>query len=144
MAIEIHEEAEQEVLRVIFRDLQPLRDAYPDGTAIVPDDLESLVIAQDADDDPRVVGWLYSAPTAIFQRGKPAKEVMLEITGVTIVFGPPGAPDEELVLRRYVDWADVWAQLGRSSGRGELDPEPIILDPTDLPLAEGSERTSSD
>ena len=122
MALEIHEAAEQEVLRVIFRDLQPLRDAYPDGTAIVPDDLESLVIARDADDDPRVVGWLYSAPTAIFQRGKPAhggdprdhrRDDRVRSAGRT------GRGARVPTIRR------LGRRVGparRSSGRGELDP----------------------
>ena len=137
MAIPIDEGSEG-VLGVIFRDLRPLFDAYPGGTADVPEDLEPLVSTRDLDDDPRVVGWRYTVPWTIRQRGVPAAEICLEVNGVTIVFGAPDAPDEELVLRRYVDWADVWAQLGVSSGRGELDPQ-VVLDPADLPSAEEPE-----
>jgi hypothetical protein len=135
MSIPIDESSEG-VLGVIFRDLKPLRDEYPDGTAEVPEDLMQLVATQDLDDDPRVVGWRFTVREDIRQRGVPAAEVFLEVNGVTIVFGPPDADDNELVLRRYVDWADVWAQLGVSSGRGELDPDQDVLDPANLPLAE--------
>ena len=45
------------------------------------------------------------------------------VRGVTIVTGT----GDDAVFRRYVDWAGVWAQLGVSSGRGEIADTPQRL-----------------
>jgi hypothetical protein len=129
-------ESSEGLLAVIFQDLQPLFREYAGGFALIPDDLRSLVSLRNENDNPRIVGWEYRFDGAIHQRGKPKLEKEVVIAGLTIVHGDPNGPPEELVLRRYVDWADVWAQLGVSAGRGELDEDQEVLDPENLPPAE--------
>ena len=92
-------------------------EAYPGGIALVPDDLRGPRVAPERGRRPprRRVGVPRSDGAIHRARQDRCWSGSVVIAGVTIVFGPPGAPDEQLVLRRYVDWADVWAQLGRVS-----------------------------
>ena len=74
--------------------------------------------------------WVYvTTTTQVRLRGEPLTRT-IEIHGLTIAQGA----GTDAVYRRYVDWAGVWAQLGLSSGRGELDEEQRVLGPDGVEL----------
>jgi hypothetical protein len=111
---------------LVESDLERLRETYPDGQLFLPDGLEDLLEAPASNGFTTAVPWQYVVTTAVFQRGRPiAQEIT--IRGMTLVQGE----GEQAQFRRYINWAEVWAQLGTSGVRGEFDEDepPSFLDP---------------
>jgi hypothetical protein len=122
---------------MVAADLGPLMETYPGGTPTLPEGLERLAEEPLSNGAMTAVPWEYTGTAAVRLRGEGQPNREVTIRGVTIVEGE----GENAVFRRYVDWAEVWAQLGRSSGRGESDDptqqtaNPIVfLDPTGTPI----------
>jgi hypothetical protein len=117
---------DHDAFQAVRMDLAPLLEAYPDGEFFVPEGLEGLLDEPLANGVATAVPWVYVATTTtqVRLRGEPISRT-IEIHGVTITQGV----GDDAVFRRYVDWAGVWAQLGISSGRGELPDEQHFLGP---------------
>lgn len=116
---------DDEIYTMVADDLGPLLEAFPDGTFGVPDGIFEegavMTLSNRPPDSPsdvtptvHAVPWEYSATVGVRRRGEVVDPRVVTIRGVTIVDVSGG-------FRRYVDWAEVWAQLGVSSGRGESD-----------------------
>jgi hypothetical protein len=126
---------EGEAFDKVLEDLGPMIKAYaidPERTDPA-DNRESLQLPEgfeELPDDPltnengttHAVPWVFSGLAGARQRGEALEGRPVTIRGVTIV---QTLADGTEVFRRYVDWAGVWAQLGRSTGRGE---EPVGRD----------------
>jgi hypothetical protein len=122
---------------LVAADLGPLVATYPGGVPTLPEGLERLAEEPLTNGTVTAVPWEYTGFTEERLRGQEQQPREVTVRGVTIVEGD----GEEAVFRRYVDWAEVWAQLGRSSGRGESDDpgqqaaNPIVfLDPSGRPI----------
>lgn len=109
---------DDEVFALIGEDLQPLFAMFPDGVLSLPDDVfAEAEIATLSNGTLHATPWEFTATAAVRRRGDPVDPRTFTVRGVTVAelgVEPP-------VFRRYVDWAEVWAQLGMSSGRGESD-----------------------
>ena len=102
-------------------DLAPLREQYPGGELFLPDGLDDLVEAPASNGFTTAVPWQYTAPATVSQRGVEIPKLQtITIRGVTLVQGE----GDQAQFRRYINWAEVWAQLGTSGGvRGEFDKD---------------------
>ena len=124
----------------VFEDLLPLDLVYGtprdegaeippayDGRLVLPDGLDELSRAPLSSGSIHAVPWEFHGIATVSRRGVEGQKDVI-ISGVTVV--TDGEPRE---FRRYVDWANVWAQLGVSSGRGE-ETEQFTLGPDGQPL----------
>ncbi len=87
-------------------------DDLPDGPALLP-------LSEDESSSVAVVWtWrgLHDRPT----QGISATDVEVTVEGVTVVSGRPGNRS----YRRFIDWSDVWSQIGLSIGTRPVIPAP--------------------
>lgn len=128
----------------IRQDLQPLFESFPDGQLLVPDGVfDEEPAAPLSNGTVHALPWEFVATNPVQRQGIAQDLRTFTIRGMTIVH------DGTETFRRYVDWAGVWAQLGKSSGRGESDdralfnqfnqlpaPDQRLLDPTGADVTE--------
>jgi hypothetical protein len=102
---------------IISEDLEPLREVYGPGELVLPHALEALQEGPLSQGDLFAAAWEFHGTAPVRQRGDAPTGQRVVIRGVTIV---RTISPESSVCHRYIDWADLWAQVGQSAGRAEF------------------------